>query len=212
MSRNRFDLDTVLSNLPVPKQTNFTDLSQQSKSKKHSANSNKLSSNYVEIKKSNLNSIPIGTYLRYFDADGNLKPGGGKLKSLGQNAEGESIITFGNFNASTKKYYVWNVKLTDVSKIYKYVKEAGQNSAKGEPGQSQPSQSQPSQFQQQFKPIQTEEEKIISQLGDKMLFNDTDSLKQKIDSLEIEIQRISTDLKKIFILVQRLHTAVFKPS
>ena len=119
--KNTFALDEVLERLP---QNNVI----KSKSRPTTGGAQaKLSSNYIEVKKNKLSEVPTGTYMRYFDSEGNLKPGGGKFKSVGQNAEGESIVTLGNFNASTKKYYVWTVKLADISKIYKYVKDTTTN-------------------------------------------------------------------------------------
>lgn len=203
-NKNTFALDEVLERLP---QNNVIKYKPNNKS--HSATGGaqaKLSSNYIEVKKNKLSEVPTGTYMRYFDSDGNLKPGGGKFKSVGQNAEGESIVTLGNFNASTKKYYVWTVKLADISKIYKYVKDSDTN----ESTPAQTSTVRTEEHKETIKKPETEEEQIISQIGNKMLFNDNELLKQKIDSLELEVQRIDTDLKKIFVLVKRVYARVFQ--
>lgn len=204
-NKNTFALDEVLERLP---QNNVIKSKSQPTTRGAQA---KLSSNYVEVKKDKLSEVPTGTYMRYFDSEGNLKPGGGKFKSVGQNAEGESIITLGNFNASTKKYYVWTVKFADISKIYKYVKDGESDKTTTKP---QSTAQNPSARSEESKEIikkpETEEEQIISQIGNKMLFNDNELLKQKIDSLELEVQRIDTDLKKIFLLVKRVYARVFQ--
>lgn len=199
--KNTFALDEVLERLP---QNNVI----KSKFRATGGAQAKLSNNYIEVKKNKLSEVPAGTYMRYFDSEGNLKPGGGKFKSVGQNAEGESIVTLGNFNSSTKKYYVWTVKLADISKIYKYVKDTTTNTNKTTLAQTSSARSEESK--EIIKKPETEEEQIMSQIGNKMLFNDNELLKQKIDSLELEVQRIDTDLKKIFVLVKRIHANVFR--
>lgn len=217
MRRNQFALDEVLEQLPQTSNSLYRPKTKTGKSISGGSQA-KLSDKYVEVKKNQLSSVPIGTYLRYIDSDGNLKPGGGKLKSIGENAEGENVVTLNNFNMSTKKYYVWSVKLTDISKIYRYVKDSQElkeskeakerNSIQSTVRQKNVSDSTPNQDQEPEP--ETVEEQILSQLGNKMLFNDNELLKQKVDSLELEVHRIDTDLKKIFMLVKRIHAVVFK--
>lgn len=221
MRHNQFALDEVLEQLPQTSNSLYRPKTKTGKSIS-SGSQVKLSDKYVEVKKNQLSSVPIGTYLRYIDSDGNLKPGGGKLKSVGENAEGENVVTLNNFNMSTKKYYVWSVKLTDISKIYRYVKDSQElkeskeakerNSIQSTVKQKNVSDPRPNQDQEpepEPEP-ETAEEQILSQLGNKMLFNDNELLKQKVDSLELEVHRIDTDLKKIFMLVKRIHAVVFK--
>ena len=200
-NKNTFALDEVLERLP---QNNVIKHKHKNKYRSTTGgDQTKLSSNYIEVKKNKLSEVPVGTYMRYFDSNGNLKPGGGKFKSIGQNAEGESVVTLNNFNSSTKKYYMWTVKFADISKIYRYVKD-------GESVETTPAR--PEEHKETIKKPETEEEQIISQIGNKMLFNDNELLKQKVDSLELEIQRIDTDLKKIFLLVKRVYTKAFQSS
>ncbi len=211
-AQGMFDLDVIIKDLPTGEPADRSVSRVYGRGLKKSKASNVLD-NYTEVPKAKIGEIPVGTYVRYADLDGTLKPGGGKLKSLGVNAEGVQVMNLGNYNMGTKKYYAWSVKLPEISVVYKNNKSAETHST---PVQSTMQSSNTGQssiaIEKTHEPekILTEEDQIMNQIGSKMLFNDTDMLKQKIDMLEAEVQRIDGDMKKIYILVKRLYKAVFQ--
>ena len=187
MSRNRFALDDVLANLPT---ANKAESSQYERS-------TTLSDKYVELDFTNLNKSHIGAYVRYYDAAGNLAPGGWKIKEIDNTG-----ILLHNYASKIKKYFKKRVKYSDISKLYKYHDPDRKIITKD---------SAITTLQQPNTQTNDGEKDIISQIGDKMLFNDTEVLKQKIEMLDGEIQRIDSDVKKIFIMVKKVYLAVFKP-
>lgn len=176
-----------------------------------------LSSSYVEVKKSDVTSLPKETYVRYADASGVLKPGGGKIKSIEHTPDGDVMVKIGKYNVSTKKYFMWSFKLSEVSKVYRFVppatsttkQNAGVSSSSSNnsftPGAYNSNSSMPSVSPGQPIPPSTEEDRIINQLGDKMLFDDAEMLTQRLNMVEASVQKLEEDLKKIFILVKRIY-------
>jgi hypothetical protein len=55
----------------------------------------------------------------------------------------------------------------------------------------------------------TQQDILMSKLGDKLLFDDNDSIKNRLDGLEVKTQRLEDDLKKVFLLVKKIHEKVF---
>ncbi len=209
-TRQLFDLDKIIDKLPTASGGN---LNARKPGKSGGANkaTAKLSKNYVEVNKANLGELSTDTYLRYIDTEGNLKPGGGKFRSLGQNNDGEPILNLSNFNVSTKKYYLWNVKLNEISKIFRYVKDGDSHEMPSVQSKQSTSTANTANTDIPNTPtLTTEEDQIISQLGNKMLFSDNDMLKQKVDAMEVSIERLDADLKKVFTLVKRLYKTVFQ--
>lgn len=181
---NLFNLNDI-----VPSQQISGGASQ--KSKKSAKPTAEALKNYVEIPKSAL-ADNIGAYIRYLEPDGNLKPGGGKIKAVD-----DADVTLSNFQFATKKFFVWKVPLTGISKVYKHMKDAKETKDTKETTHTV--QTIPAE---EHKSV---EDQIMSAIGTKVLFNDTDMLHQKISKLENDMQRIDEDLKKVFILVKRLY-------
>jgi hypothetical protein len=205
-----FNLDNILAQLPqaqLPQaqlphtQQYATNVSGGAKSStsKAAGKAAGLSKNYVEVPKNVMKSIPPGTYIRYRTATGELKPGGGRVKSFD-----DENMTLSNYNYSTKKYFVWKVDYSDISKIYKYIKPTDSQTEQVQPSQVQPNQVQLIQVHTEPE-YKTAEDQLLNEIGTKMLFNDTELMQQKINNLETELQRIDADLKKVFLLVKRLY-------
>ncbi len=208
-----FNLDAIIRALPEniepeiidnePKQAPESKATKKKTSAKNTAY--ELSDRYVEIPKSALPDLPVDTYIKYRDSDGNLKPMGGKYKELYTSSSGEQIIRLVRYNKYTKKSFVWTVKIPKISKIYKYVDDPSSAKPKSyidEPRETEPRKDEP----------QTEEDKILNQLGNKMLFNDNDMLKQKIDTLEAEVAKLAADQKKMFTVIKRMYTNMYQNS
>jgi hypothetical protein len=204
-----FNLDVILSDLPTnaPQYT-----SRPSGQTAVTGGANELSDKYIEVSKDKIKDIPVDTYIRYKDADGNLKPGGGRIKEILSNPKGEDVMKLLVFNAKIRKYYPYLVNLDKVSKIYRYVKDNDttavvKKQTAPKKNVSQVSKSKDDSSFSESEPI-SEEEHILNQLGDKMLFNDNELLKQKISILEAEVDKLINDQKKLFIFVKRLHSAI----
>lgn len=55
------------------------------------------------------------------------------------------------------------------------------------------------------------EDEILNKLGNKLLFEEGDVLKQKVENIESEVFRLNEEMKKMFILVKRLYRMLEKP-
>jgi len=208
-----FNLDNILSDLPDGQPVFNGGVGKNKNTpQKSSSASNALSNKYAEVRKSDLSTIPIDTYIRYSDLSGNLKPGGGKIKSTEALPDGDVLIKLGKYNMSSKKFYMWSVKLSEISKIYRYTAAEPSASNLSNYSTPTPSTSNLSTSNPSASRPKTEEEQIINRLGDKMLFDDNEMLNQRITNLEAGIQKLDDDVKKIFMLVKRLYNSMGAPA
>jgi hypothetical protein len=143
---------------------------------------NKILKNYAEIPKAEWKSIQPGTYIRY-KTDRGLHTGA-RVKSIIQNDDQLTFIL------EKRKPYAkstnWSINLIGVSAIYKFVDK------KKEPD---PAQLKATPFEQ---------------LGDKLLFDDADTIKQRIDALEAKTQRLEQENKSILRMVKLLYERIQK--
>lgn len=186
---------------------------------------NELSNKYVEVPKNKLATLPLNTYIRYRDSTGALKPGGGKVREI-LTIDKEQYVRLYNYNVPTKKHFNWKVKLADMSKIYRYVRDNDDGSSTApiptstasknvKPTTSQANSNQHaanSTTSSNSSQFQSEEDQLLSQLGEKMLFNDNDLLKQKVELLEAEVNKLATDQKKMLNIIKRLHNTIYQNS
>jgi hypothetical protein len=198
----QFDLDKILSSLPVNNNDNLVQSSNKSSVSGGAAKTNTLSDKYVEVSLDNIGDLPVGTYIRYKDADGNLKPGGGRVKELVSDKGGAPAIKLYSYNGRLKKSFVWTVKVGNISHLYRYVRDETAQLLKSV------TKTTPSLNNE----LKSGESDILDQLGNKMLFNDNEMLKQKIDTLEAEVAKLSADQKKMFMVIKRLHNIVHQNS
>lgn len=169
-------------------------------------------SKYVEVDKSQWTKLLSNTFIRYIDVEGNWRPGA-RVKSIKVTDEGNEF-TIGKFNPVAKKFTMWNVKFSNVSKLYKLV-EANKSTtnpigapvaikAGGVDGGNDPSDNNSNDVDADHK-NDTREEQILDKLGNKLLFDDGAILKHKVENLEADLQRMSEDQKSLLILIKRLH-------
>ncbi len=211
-STNIFSLDNILADLPGK---NSSDISGGLVKKNVSTS---LSDNYIEIDKNALTDVATGTYVRYYDGNGVLKPGGGKIKNILHNSDGDKVLVLTNYNVANKRLFVWNVPFSNISKIFKHTgknkkvkaKPGAKNEQRAPQKQNIDLPEEPEQSVDNEPPVSLEDD-ILNQIGGKMLFNDGEMLRQKVDALENDLKRMDSDLKKLFVLVKRLYTNVFKP-
>lgn len=224
-----FNLDRIIGDLPQPMfgqdTRNWSTNREEVRGSGQVAKSNtvkvtgiqptELSKDYVEINKNDIQSLPTNTYIRYIDKTGTIKPGG-KLKKITIEPD-ETKIMVGKYNIASKKYFMWTIKLSDIKKLYKFVPSSSgeprpakqsipsatpvgapaDNDVEGghDPGEPEPS---------------AEPTSIEQKLGDKLLFNDSDILRQKILVLETDVAKVMTEQQKMLTVLRRLHDAVME--
>ncbi len=175
-------------------------------------------SKYVEVDKSQWTKLLSNTFIRYIDVEGNWRPGA-RVKSIKVTDEGNEF-TIGKFNPVAKKFTMWNVKFSNVSKLYKLVeanksttnpigapvaiKAGGVDRVDGLNNGNDPTDNNSGNVDIDHK-NDTREEQILDKLGNKLLFDDGAILKHKVENLEADLQRMSEDQKSLLILIKRLH-------
>lgn len=157
---NMFSLDTILKEIDPEDTKKIT----PEKEKVKNINMN----NYVEIPKEDWNSIPINTYIRY--KENNVIQSGGKVASIAPNVS----ITLNIYAFRYRRYTPKIVSFSNMTNIYKFVKNEKPEKPKAEP-------------------VETP----ISQLGDKLLFTNNESLKEEIDILKKEIENLKSHITRI---------------
>ena len=182
----------------------------------------KILKSYTEWPKNQWATIPIRTYIRYMTNDGKLKTGG-RIKSITKETDGS--LTFAINKYAKRRTLVWEINSKKISNIYEYTKVDPKKKAKGGAQMAQQMNvqggmqanglvpqmmyggvSSPNQ-QMQYMP-QSQPTSVLSQLGDKLLFDDKDTIVRRLDMLEARTQRIEQDLKKIFMIVKRMYEQV----
>ncbi len=183
--------------------------------------------NYIEISKSDLSNLPKGAYLRYVDINNVVKPGG-KLNAITTTLNGEILLKFGKYNVASRKYFAWSVRTSQIGKIYKYNVALEEKKVPIQPRQVsvgvKPSNSvgpiqggvtdvsmhgvvstTESVHSSQSRTINPEDQ-FLNQLGGKILLdNGVDELKTRVSAIETAIEKLDSDLKKLFILVKRIY-------
>jgi len=147
--------------------------------------------NYVEVPKTSWSQLPKDTYVRYIDKDGKVRAGG-KVKSINLD-NGETVMSLGKYNVSLKKFFMWKVKFRNISKLYKY-----NNTNTTDPVQQIVQKSEKKEYE-------TDEDNIMNQLGNKLLFEEGDLLKQEIESVKGDIKRLDENMIELFGMIKKLY-------
>jgi len=192
---NMFNLDKIIQELPEPDYT--SDIEVPKKPKKTSGSS-ELNSKYEEVPLTDISEILPGTSIKYKDSEGKIQTAG-KFDSVNGD-----VCNF-NFFLATKRIYVpKKVKIADMKKIFKYLPTEGK--LPGETIKKKDSESQAdTKSQASVKTTRNTQEDILSQIGNKVLFNDTELMNQRIIKLEADVEKIHSDMKKMFTLIKRLY-------
>jgi hypothetical protein len=125
--------------------------------------------NYIEIPKEEWNTIPLNTYIRY--KENNTIQQGGKIINVTSNTS----ITITLYIYTYRKHVTKTILFSDITAIYKFIKK--DNAIQSNEPQEQTS--------------------SISQLGDKILFNNNETLKEEIDILKKEIENLKSHITRI---------------
>ncbi len=162
----------------------------------------KILKNYVEIPAANWSNIETHTYIRY-KCDGVLKTG---ARIVSKEVLPDGTITFILQKRGVGRPFMWSVNSKKISNIYQFVKKetdpnpaglssAGPNSASQTAvGQSPTGGAVP-------------KSNVLSQLGDKLLFDNVETLSARIEAMETKFQRMEEDMKKMLTLSKRLYDA-----
>jgi hypothetical protein len=175
---NMFSLDTIL------KEIDNKELPQKSKSAEKKIGNKKVGvnmNNYAEIPKEEWNLIPMDTYIRYKEND--VIQQGGRIIKIVPNLTItiRYFIRRGNFGTKV-------IQLNNVSNIYKFVKlEKDDKSNK---------KNKINNTADGGNPV-TDPATPISQLGDKILFTNNESLKEEIDILKKEVDNLKAHITRI---------------
>lgn len=202
-----FDLDNIISELPQPDisggKGNKTTANSAKPVKAYAASTDAPldMENYTEINKAGWMSIPVDTYIRYIDTDGKWRPGA-RLKSIRQNPDGTNSFVIGKFNPFIKKYTKWNVPFNNVSELYKMHENVSKEVKM--PKIINPNVA-PEVVAAPSNDKESAEEQILGKLGNKLLFDDGEIMRHKVEGLEAEVQRMSEDLKNLLTLIKRIY-------
>lgn len=151
-------------------------------------------SNYTEIPKNNWNSL-LSQYVRYVDTN-NILRRGGYIKSIN-----DKSMILEIYRNSRKRYKQWEVQLSLVRKMFLFNKKGTgvpdvsiNGGLTGNTPNNAPID------------VSTSAHSLISQLGDKLLFdNDDKNLKKKIDDMDVRVQKLEQDIRKVFLLVKSMY-------
>ena len=168
-------------------------------------------SQYTEISKSAWLNIPTNTYIRYVDQNGKWRPGA-RLKSIRQAPDGGYAFSIGKFNPGVNKFVGWKVPFSNVATLYKLKNDVGAPT-KSKPAKIAvvvPPNISPEVMLQVDNPKQSNEEQILGQLGNKLLFEDGEIIRHKVEGLEAEVHRIGEDLTALVTLIKRVYSRLDK--
>lgn len=191
---NIFSLDTILKEIDNTDKSNIDNTIDETKTtkKKNNKKTTINMNNYKEIPKEEWNSIPLGTYIRY--KENNIIQQGGKITNIVNNTS----ITINKYNYFRRKYNTKTIMFNDITNIYRYIKN-----------------------EQQITDQKTTDTNLsdpatpMSQLGDKLLFNNNESLKDEIDNLKREIDTLKAHITRIddnTVSLIKMIKKIYKPS
>ena len=172
----------------------------------------KILQSYTEIPRTSWSTIPVKTYIRYMTNSKELKTGA-RLKSLEKEANGSYTLTLRKLSRG-KKTLVWSINTKKVAHIYKLKDEkkfpkkvktnptaVGNVNFNCNTEQSAP---------RMRSVAHDAPQNALSQLGDKLLFDDMSTVTNRLDMVETRCQRIEQDLKRLFLLVKKMNAKMLK--
>lgn len=167
-----------------------------------------LLAKYNEVPRDAWHDLKKGDYIRYKNEKGELKPGG-TVRSIINNPD--NTISIQLFKKMGAKFANFAINASKTQNIYLFDKQYSSY----QPNQQQSDQADNRQAQQHVQggnaqdnqQKKSHQEKLLVQLGDKLLSDDGESLKNRLDAQEVRTQRIEQDLKKLFLLVKKMYDA-----
>jgi hypothetical protein len=194
-----------------------------------------MSDKYVEIIKSNWGNIELNTYIRYKGTDGKLKQGG-RVKAINKIAD-NYVIGIEKKSMKSRPYF-WNVSTNNITNIYKlkdeymYKKSNAMSNTPNAMSNTPNAMSNATNTMYNAPIAQditggnntpdtyiqgnginnilggTNEDDILSKLGGKLMFDDADTINKKITSMEIRMDKVERDIKKILNILDHLNNKI----
>lgn len=178
---------------------------------------NRVIADYEEFPKANFMSIPPKSFVRYI-SNGVLKKGGKVLERVETaNGVGLRLMTPYSKNASFWVIYerdferIFIKKLSmQQPKLYetKASQPATQQSMIYSTQHAQLQQQQPLYQQPMIQPIEMQPQSILSQLGDKLLFEDAESLGKRLDVVEKKLQTQEQLIQRLIKMIDVLNKKI----
>jgi hypothetical protein len=174
----------------------------------------KILVSYSEIPRHAWSTIPLKTYVRYMTNDKELKTGA-RLKEIFKEPNGHFTFTFRKF--SRGRTLVWTSSSKDMLAIYKlrddkqYKKKIKNNLTDRVTGgrSTVPSNThdelQLSNRNTEHQSDSSQNMSALGRLGDKLLFDDSSTVINRLEMIESKVQKIEQDLKRLFLLVKRMY-------
>ena len=138
--------------------------------------------NYDVCSPHQLIHLPLNTYIR-FELKSNELPGGGRMKKIEPVSDKSHNITLlVRVPRKGRKNIIYNTK--DVKTVYRLKDSIDK---KGKSSQS------------------VVKNEMLENLGDKLLFDDKETLVARLDVLEARSQKMEDDLRQMFQLIKRMY-------
>lgn len=169
------------------------------------AEQNKILANrYTEITPNAWMDLPLGTYIRYIDEYNALKAGGRITAKIGDT---HLTITKASIYHQAK---IWTIDIKKIKRLFKFSNEKQSYHIGGAEEQQETDQQSISQESPQESPQEqpTAKQLFMSQLGDKLLFDDNSALADRITSLEKQAEKISQLEQQVNKLSEDLKIAI----
>jgi len=145
---------------------------------------------YAEITRNNWENIPIGSYLRYINDEGVLKTGA-KLKEIIKTPDNEIIFTFYKY-VRGRPGYKWSISSNKIQKVFKYRKMEERTPRSTDTKTSENN-------------TVSNNTDLLNNLGNKLLFEDNDTLIKKIEAFEVRLQTIEAEVQKLVSIIKQAY-------
>jgi hypothetical protein len=185
---------------------------------------------YTPISKQIWRSIPLDTYIRYIDSS-NLLQQGGRVIGYVNNTSGEPamLVKKQNWNRAPT---IATVDINSLKGVFKFNEQSEKKEKKEKKTTKSTTTKKPKKTKKQIdadssddetvlgesvmgEPIvgsyenprneKTRHDDILDKLGTKLLFEEGEILKKKVENLECEVSRLNEESKKIVVVVNRLY-------
>lgn len=160
----------------------------------------KILQSYVEIPKSTWGDIELDTYIRYIGMDGQLKTGA-RIKNITEQPDGSLSISLCRRSFGSKKGYFWTANTSKINKIYRFI-DRKEDKKGGESGSYTGAAN--SNVVNNPPPNHTNGNDLLDKIGEKLLFEDAETLRNKIDTFDTRLQKVEGDIARILNMIHHI--------
>jgi hypothetical protein len=174
----------------------------------------KILNSYSEIPRHAWSTIPLKTYIRYMTNENKLKTGA-RIKEIFKEPNGHFTFTFRKF--SSGRTLIWTSSSKDMLAMYKlrddkqYTKKNKNNLTDritgGRSTVTNNKQGDDIHLSHEVNNQNSSSQSMsaLEKLGDKLLFDDSSTVINRLEMVELKVQKIDQDLKRVFLLVKRMY-------